>query len=87
MAGSTKIPVLRTSPPSRPSRDKKYQTPIDPFVHLKLPLDELFAAVEPGSAGWLAAPEITLASFLLNGHGPQCLRLQNQLITTHGNLE
>jgi hypothetical protein len=32
-------------------------------------------------------PEIILARFLLNGHGPQCLRLQNQLKTTHGNLE
>ena len=29
MAGSTKMPVLRTSPPSRPSRDKK-QTPFAP---------------------------------------------------------
>jgi hypothetical protein len=72
---------------SRTKPAQKFNRPLPAFVHPKLPLAELFAAVEPGSAGWPAAPEIILASFLLNGHGPQCLRFQNQSKKTHGNLE
>jgi hypothetical protein len=72
-------PESAVAAPALPAQSK--------FIHPKLPLAELFAAVEPGSAGWPAAPEIILASFLLNGHGPQCLRFQNQSKKTHGNLE